>query len=73
MSAAMRPGGFGTVPPVKPTGQVKSVGKFDLGSLKGPKDAINPGSSTKIGKGVSAPKAPSPPKAPKPPGMPRFK
>jgi hypothetical protein len=44
MSRALRPGGGGAAPPPRK--------KFDLGSLKGPKD-VGPGGPTKIGKGIA--------------------
>jgi hypothetical protein len=68
MSAAMRPGTSGGVPP--PKAKSEKLGGFDLGSLKGP--SKGPMTSTgakppaRIGKGVSTPGM-------KPPKMPKFK
>jgi hypothetical protein len=66
MSAAVRPGGPGTVKP--------GSAKLNLGSLGGPKQPKTPGGPTKIGKGVpmanfrgggSTSKIPKMPKLPK--------
>lgn len=75
MSAAVRPGGPGTV---KPGGSGKPI---NFGSLGGPKDPKLPGGSTKIGKGVpmpnfkggGVPTIPKMAKIPKMPKVPRFK
>jgi hypothetical protein len=74
MSAAVRPGGPGTVSPKKAAAG-GGDGAFGIGALKGPK--MPPlGGSTIIGKGVPAPKfakgggVPTIPKLPK---IPRFK
>jgi len=50
MSAALRQGGEGVVPPPK------GGDPFDLGKIKGPKNVAKPAGPTKIGKGVPAPK-----------------
>ena len=75
ISAAMRPGGPGTV---KPGGS----GKMSFGSLGGSKDPKLPEEATRIGKGVPTPKfrggggvptIPKMAKIPKMPKVPRFK
>jgi hypothetical protein len=50
MSAALRQGGEGVIPPPK------GGNPFSLGDIKGPKNIAKPPSSTKIGKGVPIPK-----------------
>lgn len=78
MSAAVRPGGPGTVEPKKAGTSDKA---FGIGALKGPKTPT-PGGETIIGKGVPTPKfrggggvptIPKMPKMPKMPKGPRFK
>lgn len=79
MSAALRPGGQGTVPPEQST-EGREV--FNIGAMKPPGGTRAPSGPTVIGKGVKMPKVPSPPKLPAAPKtqkmpttpkMPKFK